>query len=217
MNKAHAALIVAIVVAMIFGFAVQPAKSQSNHTVYLAIVMRNSELSEYNYIPPAEPRHWVTSCGADPARGQIYRNLVTSTTTILLPLGEWSAASCDCGMSTARQFGYSFGYLVALAMNVILAVIGLVFDGLAAAVSLLSSIFQLARGAGTPPAINCAGDTAAICWGIAAIAALDDWAGGLITIIVLLLVAILSFYLGMFIVNNVREMLQPGSGAGGGE
>jgi hypothetical protein len=108
--------------------------------------------------------------------------------------------------------------LVGLIMTLLGRLLGLIWIILNSAIGLLGSLVSFARGTDRSAyPIDCAGDAEAICFGLAAIVKLDEIAGNWLTIITTLTVSVLTIYLGMYIVNQVRSMMQPGSGAEDGE
>jgi hypothetical protein len=110
------------------------------------------------------------------------------------------------------------GSLVSLIMDLLGRLLGLIWTILNSAIGLLGSLSTFARGSDRSAyPIDCAGDSEAICFGLAAIVKLDEIAGNWLTIITSLTVSVLTIYLGIYIVNQVRSMMQPGSGAEDGE
>jgi len=110
------------------------------------------------------------------------------------------------------------GSLVSLIMDLLGRLLGLIWTILNSAIGLLGSLSTFARGSDRSAyPIDCAGDSEAICFGLAAIVKLDEIAGNWLTIITTLTVSVLTIYLGMYVVNQVRSMMQPGSGAEDGE
>jgi hypothetical protein len=108
--------------------------------------------------------------------------------------------------------------LVGLIMTLLGRLLGLIWMILNSAIGLLGSLASFARGSDRSAYfIDCAGDAEAICFGLAAIVKLDEIAGNWLTIITMLTVSVLTIYLGMYIVNQVRSMMQPGSGTEDGE
>ncbi len=65
----------------------------------------------------------------------------------------------------------------------------------------------------TPP-ITCSGDSEAICMGLSILTVIDHYAGQYIAPIVYLGLAALSIFLVIYVVNQVRAMLQPGDSGG---
>lgn len=110
------------------------------------------------------------------------------------------------------------GSLISLIMALLGRLLGLIWTILNSAIGLLGSLSSFARGSDRSAyPIDCAGDAEAICFGLAAIVELDEIAGNWLTIIATLTVSVLTVYLGMYIVNQIRSMMQPGSGTESGE
>jgi hypothetical protein len=178
-----------------------------SNTIFLPIIMRNYD----GYTGPVTPRYGPV-CSNDPARGQLYRDLVGFTVSFLQPLFDWTSVSCLCGLSTAQAAGTVFGAIAGRIVRIIVEIFNLLFEAIGSVVSLIGSLFALISGAATPPAISCEGDAEGICLGLAAIVALDDMADGIITLMVLVLLTVLSFYLGMYHIREVRSIMQPETG-----
>ncbi len=157
-----------------------------------------------NPIQPCDPD--------DPYRGSLYRELVTNTTVLLWPLMDWATTACTCGLSTSQANGAAVGSIAGKVFRIVRATVGIIWTAVQAAVSLIGSIIDLVLGDAMTPSIVCTGDAEYICFGIAAIASLDGMADGLITVFVLLLLAFLTFYLGMYVVRQVRELMEPSGG-----
>lgn len=110
------------------------------------------------------------------------------------------------------------GSLVSLILTLLGRLLGLIWTILNSAIGLLGSLASFAKGSDRSAyPIDCAGDAEGICFGLAAIVKLDEVAGNWITIVTTLTVSVLTIYLGMYIVNQVRSMMQPGSGTEDGE
>jgi hypothetical protein len=146
----------------------------------------------------------------DPARGPLYRALVTNTTALLYPFMAWSVTACQCGLGTARANGTAVGQIAGKMFRIIRLVLVIIWHAIQAAISLIGDIISLILGDATPPSIVCTGDVELLCFGIATIAQLDSMANGIITTIVVLVLAILSFYLGMYVIKEGRQIMQPG-------
>lgn len=171
---------------------------------YLPIIMRG-----YPGNPDEPPI--ISPCDYDdPARGPLYRTLVTNTTALLYPFMAWSMIACNCGLGTARANGTAVGQIAGKVFRIIRLVFEIIWHSIQAAISLIGDIIGMILGAATPPSIVCTGDVELLCFGIATIASLDAMANGIITTIVMLVLAILSFYLGIYVIKEVRQIMQPG-------
>jgi hypothetical protein len=180
-----------------------PTPVAMTEKVYLPIIFKN-----YPNLDAPEP---IVPCDIDdPARGPLYRSLVTNTTALLYPFMAWSMIACNCGLGTARANGTAVGQIAGKVFRIIRLVFEIIWHAIQAAISLIGDIIGMILGAATPPSIVCTGDVELLCFGIATIASLDAMANGIITTIVMLVLAILSFYLGIYVIKEVRQIMQPG-------
>jgi hypothetical protein len=152
----------------------------------------------------------MLSCGNDPDRGPLYRDLISYTINVLNPLAEWGTASCACGLSAAHAKGYAVGQVLGMGIAIIGRIFGLILDVIGSAVGLIGQIVTLMTGAATPPSVNCAGEAEGLCLGLAAIIALTETAGTFLTILTVIGVSILGFYLAIYMIKEIRAMIQPG-------
>ena len=90
--------------------------------------------------------------------------------------------------------------------------LGAAWQLIASSVTFIGSILQLTGGTPIGYDVQCTNDAEFFCLGLAAIVALDDMAGGWVTVLTILVVAIMGFYLAIYVIQEVRNMMQPGSG-----
>jgi len=187
--------------------AAPPAQVVYSYTLYMPIIQKGDLGNQEQ-----APARFLTACSDDPARGALYRTLVSGTIAIMNPLAEWANDGCECGLDRARAQGRAFGGVIGLGV----AIVGRIFTTLANIVEYaMNMIFQFIGLVSAPMEgmdITCDDDAEGFCAGLAAIVAIDDMAGGIITTIVVLLVSILTIYLVLYIIGEVRQMIQPGSG-----
>jgi len=161
------------------------------------------------YVPPTMP----LGC-SDPSRGDLYRALVTNTQTTLDPIYVWGEEDC-CSLDVARLKGHIVGDVLQLIPTTLYKLLGLGWQVIVSSTGFIGSILRLTSGVPTGYEVNCANDAEFFCLGLGAIAALDDMAGGWITVLTILVVAIMGFYLALYVIREVRNMMQPGAGGEG--
>lgn len=131
---------------------------------------------------------------------------------ILQPLAEWSSGSCQCGLTEARTVGAAFGTIIGLGFSIVGSILDLIWDALLSAIGLVTFIIGIGREDATVPSITCDDGAFLFCWALAGVMLIDDVGGGIVTAFVLLMLSIFTIYVALYIIRNVREMMQPGSG-----
>ena len=126
-------------------------------------------------------------------------------------------------LALARDFlGWLWGLtemlmlLFILIFHLLTMLIGFVLQLFGQAIGMLSSIsYAVSSGnAQTYAPIDCSGDSEAICLGLGIILVIDQYAGQYIAPVVYMGLAALSIYLVIYVVNQVRAMMQPGDSGG---
>ena len=155
-----------------------------------------------------------TGTCASQVRGQLYRDLVSNTISIIGPIGEAASEHC-CPISEAEAKGLYVGRVLRLIPTIMYQILSAIWIFLSETTGFLMSLIGLQTA--TPLAyenISCSDGMEPFCFSVAAIAATDDMAGGWITIAVALLIVVLSIYLTIWVVNQVRFILEPASSGG---
>lgn len=173
-------------------------------TIYLPIIMMPYSAPELPIV--------ALGCGDDPERGSIYRSLVSNTIVIMNPLAGWAASGCQCGQLDAQARGYAIGTIAGMMLRIVGQVLIVLGSMISSAVQLLLQIIGVMQSPASSVDVSCEADMQGFCIALAAMIALDENAGGIITTLVTLLVSLLSFYLILYVVREVREIMQPSGG-----
>lgn len=204
-TKARILLIGAVGVLAIVANSQDYTHAQSGGTtVYLPLICRSNECWGTTPVGGDE-----TSCGNNPYRGELYHDLYYSSIDLMQPIANWASDSC-CSVAVAQAKGEFVGNVFQLIPTIAYKIIAQFWDGLTRSISLLSSIVSIMSGNPTGYYVDCTADAEMFCFGLGAVMALDDMAGGWVTALVTLVVAILGFYLVLYVIGEVRAMLQPG-------
>jgi len=108
-----------------------------------------------------------------------------------------------------------FLLLIKMLLEILLKILALVFQFLVQVIEIFSKISGEARGENAIMyPFNCSGDGQWTCFVLAGIAELDWKLGDWLNTISLIVVAMLTVSLVFWVTNQVRDMLQPGSGGG---
>jgi hypothetical protein len=103
--------------------------------------------------------------------------------------------------------------LAGMVLQILIAIIAKGFQLLGVLISMLQNLSAMyANPSATAYEISCADDAQAICFGLAALTALDEQAGSWLSIVTAMVITVTGFYLIQYIVSTVREILQPGAG-----
>jgi len=215
-----AVLALAVAYAAIAWGAVGPAAAQESPlptpegsmgggtTVFLPVIMK---AFPPQYTPPDNPV--VLACGDDAClRGDLYRNLVSNTIVVMNPLAGWASSGCTCGLMDAQARGSAIGTIIAMGVKIVGRIFATIGTVIGQALNLLLQFWELATAASDEYSVSCESDMELFCFGLAAIVALDDIGGGIIMTLTLLLVSVASIYLILWVVQQVREVMQPGGG-----
>lgn len=181
---------------------------------YLPLVLNGSDVPYGPTPTPTPVATWpaITPC-ADPVRGPLYRDMVSNTADILGPVAAWAGQSC-CMLDAARTNGRYVGRVLGLVRVIGLKVGTLIWRMVGQAGEFVVGLFGILPSAPTMYEITCEDEAEGICWGLAVIVALDEMAGGWITIIVGFVLAILTIFLALYVIREVRNILLGGAGGG---
>lgn len=177
---------------------------EGDYLDFLPVIVKNASEPSTARIGPV--------CGENSSRGQTYRDLIAFTSPIFDPINEWASSLCQCGSANAFYQGSLFGHIVGKMARIVMHILGMIWNIITRAIGLILSILAMARGEGVDPQINCENDMQYFCFILAMFASLDNMAGGAVMAVVLFVLAVLSFYLGMYLIREIRKIMEPTSG-----
>lgn len=180
-------------------------------TIYLPYICKEGDCDGQPFVPTPIPTWEPVEACSDTMRGPLYRDMVSSTVDFVEPIAVWAEESC-CDPDIAYSDGVFIGRVLGLIPTILSKIFTLLFNIVSVAIGYIGSIIGLLASPAHDFEISCTGEAEAFCFGLAAIMSLDDQAGGILTVIIGMVVAALSFFLVMWIVNQVRDMMQPGTG-----
>jgi hypothetical protein len=103
--------------------------------------------------------------------------------------------------------------LAGMILSLLSTILSMIWQLLGSATGMLKSLTSnITSTDKTAFPIECSGDSEGICFGLAAIVALDNLAGGWLTVISWIVIAAFGIYEAIWIIKQARNMLQPGSG-----
>lgn len=179
------------------------------YTQFLPIILKNYPPS---YTPSITWSTTLEPC-VDDTRGPLYRSLVTDTARTWSWPYAWSMAACYiCSEGLAYTRGYYIGQGLAHIPSIMVKIVQLVLSVVGSGVSSLLSVFGVIDAPESAYSISCSEDAENLCLGIALIASVDDMSGGWVSVVITLLIGVMSFYLGTYVIKEIRAILDSSSG-----